>query len=185
MFEMEYDYLIIACGKTNRTCNTPGLSETNHVYFLKSLSDAKKIRTRMLDCFERAANPDLALEEKKRLLNFIIVGGSSTGIEIKFVSELDDFIKVDVKRWYPELVDLSTVSLIDSWNKIMLFYSSDIQNHVEDEFKKKDIRIINKTYVKGIRRNSKNETEVELSNGEVQKYGMMVWSTGDKPLSFI
>ena len=90
-FEMDYDYLIVACGMTNRTFNTPGLSEENRVFFLKSLSDAKKIRSRMIDCFERAANPDLPLDEKKRLLNFMIVGGGPTCIE--FAGELDEFIK--------------------------------------------------------------------------------------------
>lgn len=153
-FEMDYDYLIVACGMTNRTFNTPGLTEDNRVYFLKSLSDAKKIRSRMIDCFERAANPDLPLDEKKRLLNFMIVGGGPTCIE--FAGELDEFIKQDVKKWYPELINLSNVSIIEIAPKVMPSYSTDIQNYVEDEFKKKDIKIMNGTSVKEIRRNDKD-----------------------------
>lgn len=64
-------------------------------------------------------------------------------------------------------------------------YGEDIQDYVEDEFKKKDITIMNKVSVKEIRRNEKDQTEVELSNGEVQQFGMMVWSTGVEPLPFI
>ena len=48
-FEIDYDYLIIACGMKNKTLNTPGLSEANYVYSLKNLSDLKKIRAIVLD----------------------------------------------------------------------------------------------------------------------------------------
>ena len=62
-FDMEYDHLIIACGMTNSIFKTEGVSQDpvinqeNHIYFLKSLSDAKRIRSRLIDCFERASNP--------------------------------------------------------------------------------------------------------------------------------
>ena len=59
--------------------------------------------------------------------------------------ELDEFIKEDVKKWYPELINLSRVSIIEIAPKIMPSYSADIQDyvrHVEDDFKKRDIKII-------------------------------------------
>ena len=42
-----------------------------------------------------------------------------------------------------------------------------------------------KTSVKEIRRNAKDQSEVELSDGSVQQFGMMVWSTGVESLDFI
>lgn len=71
------------------------------MYFLKQLGDARNIRNRLLECFERAANPYLSSEECSRLLSFVVVGGGPTSIE--FAAELHDFLANDVKRWYPDL----------------------------------------------------------------------------------
>ena len=85
-FHQSYDYLMIACGMRSRTFATPGISQENHVYFLKNLWDARNIRTRLIECFERAANPTLPPDEVKRLLTFITVGGGPTSVE--FAGEL-------------------------------------------------------------------------------------------------
>lgn len=71
---------------TNRTFGTPGITEENRVFFLKTLSDSKKIRSRMLDVFEKASSVSIDEEERKRLLNFIIVGAGPTSVE--FAGEL-------------------------------------------------------------------------------------------------
>ena len=85
-FTHQYDYLMIACGMRSRTFNTPGLSEENNVFFLKNLSDARNVRSRLGECFERASSPYIAPDERKRLLTFIIVGGGPTSVE--FAGEL-------------------------------------------------------------------------------------------------
>ena len=58
-FEQKFDYLIIGCGMRNRTFKTPGLAKENHVFFMKNLWDARRVRNRLLECFERASNPVL------------------------------------------------------------------------------------------------------------------------------
>jgi NADH dehydrogenase FAD-containing subunit len=85
----------------NRTFKTPGLSEENHVFFMKNLWDARRVRSRLLECFERASNPVLAADEVKRLLTFVIVGGGPTSVE--FAGELANFAARDAKAWYPDL----------------------------------------------------------------------------------
>ena len=74
-----YDYLILATG-------------AQHAYFghddwepyapgLKTIDDATQLRARILLAFERAeTESDPA--EKRRLLNFVIVGGGPTGVEM-------------------------------------------------------------------------------------------------------
>src|SRR3954449_4072847 len=74
-----YDYLILATG-------------AQHAYFghdewaafapgLKTIDDATYIRRRILLAFEKAeTEPDP--EERARLLNFVIVGGGPTGVEM-------------------------------------------------------------------------------------------------------
>lgn len=83
--------------------------QENHVYFLKQLGDARDIRNRLLECFERASSPFISDKERCRLLSFVVVGGGPTSIE--YAAELHDFLKTDVKRWYPDLQDKVIIRL--------------------------------------------------------------------------
>ena len=70
----------------SRTFKTPGLSEENSVYFMKNLWDARLVRSKLIECFEKASNPRLPEPERRRLLTFVIVGGGPTSVE--FAGEL-------------------------------------------------------------------------------------------------
>lgn len=77
--EVPYDFLVIATGAT-------------HAYFghddwapfapgLKSLDDATAVRRRILLAFEQAETSDDP-HERRRLGNFVIIGGGPTGVEL-------------------------------------------------------------------------------------------------------
>lgn len=59
--------------KVTNTFNIPGVDK--YCFMLKQLSDARNIRQRLLECFERASNPYIEKEERDRLLHFVVVGG--------------------------------------------------------------------------------------------------------------
>ena len=48
---------------------------------LKKIDDATNIRHRLLLAFEKAENAE-SVEEQRRLLTFVIVGGGPTGVEL-------------------------------------------------------------------------------------------------------
>lgn len=79
MFDLNYDILIVAIGSENNTFNTPGVKE--HAHFLKEIPDARRIRSAISDAFESAMIPTQSIEERKRLLHFVVVGGGPTGVE--------------------------------------------------------------------------------------------------------
>lgn len=79
LFDLKYDKLAIAVGCYAQTFNTKGVKE--NAYFLKDVGDARKIRNRVLSCFEAAAFPTTSEEMRNQLLNFAVVGGGPTGIE--------------------------------------------------------------------------------------------------------
>ena len=66
---------------TLRLCSLP----------LQEVSDARKIRNRILANFELATQPGVSRDEQERLLHLVIVGGGPTGVE--FGAEFYDFLK--------------------------------------------------------------------------------------------
>jgi hypothetical protein len=74
-------------------------------------ADAQAIRRKLLLNLVQSDMPGLALEEKKRLLHCVVVGGGPTGVE--FSGELSDFIKTDVVRKFSHVKDDIRVTLIE------------------------------------------------------------------------
>ncbi len=70
-----------------------------YTFPLRKIADARAIRHRIVECFERAASPFSTQEEKIRLLHFAVVGGGPVSVE--FAAELHDFVKSDVSKLYP------------------------------------------------------------------------------------
>ena len=67
---LTYDKLVIAVGCEVADYGIPGVKQ--HCLFLKELSDARKVRQRIIDCFEAASFPTCTPEKRKALLNIIV-----------------------------------------------------------------------------------------------------------------
>lgn len=89
-----YDKLVIAVGSNT---NTHGVDGLEHVHFLKTISDARGIRNKIMDNFERACLPTTTDQERKELLSFVVAGGGPTGVE--FASELFDMLQEDLSPY--------------------------------------------------------------------------------------
>ena len=91
-----YDILVIAAGSTNNYFSTPELEK--YVFTLKSTAQALRIRNEVLDRLERASICRNA-EERKKLLNFTVIGGGPAGVEI--AGAIGEMKKYILKREYP------------------------------------------------------------------------------------
>ena len=49
-----------------------------HAHFLKTVADARRIRARIMACFESANQPGVTPAERRQLLHFCVVGASPT-----------------------------------------------------------------------------------------------------------
>lgn len=116
-YEIPYDMLVIACGARPNTFGIPGVEE--YAYYLKEIWHARRIRNKILENIERACQPGVSEEEKKQLLQIVVVGGGPTGVE--FCAELYDFIKQDLVRIYPKLTQHLNVSLVESREILGMF----------------------------------------------------------------
>ncbi|HEY3369599.1 MAG TPA: NAD(P)/FAD-dependent oxidoreductase [Prolixibacteraceae bacterium] len=104
-----YDYLVIATGVNSNFFGMKNLEE--FAIPMKSASEAMALRNRLLQSFEKAVTMR-DQNERKALLNVIVVGGGPTGVEIAgAILEMKKFV---LHKDYPDLnFDSMQVSLIE------------------------------------------------------------------------
>lgn len=73
---------LIANGIAGSTTRTHGVEGLKYVNYLKSINDARLIRSRVIENFEQACLPTTTDEERRRLLSFVVCGGGPTGVEV-------------------------------------------------------------------------------------------------------
>jgi NADH dehydrogenase len=74
-----FDYLIVATGA--QQAHFGHVNWAQHAHGLKTIDDATFLRCRILLAFEKAETERDA-DERRRLLNFVVVGGGPTGVEL-------------------------------------------------------------------------------------------------------
>ncbi|CAJ1949219.1 unnamed protein product [Cylindrotheca closterium] len=203
-FDVKYDYLCISAGNKTNTFNTPGISEREgkEVFFLKHLYHARKIRNRILECFERASNPKINPEERDRLLSFIVVGGGPTSCE--FTTELYDFLQEDVAKWYPELVKHVKLTLVEAGPGLLGSFHKSLADYYLEKLRQKNIDVKLSMAVTGVEErwyssevaggqagteHAEGEkghyTVASFADGTELPFGAMLWSAGLAPVKFV
>jgi NADH dehydrogenase len=96
--KVSYDYLVFAAGSTS---NFFGNKHIEGVAIpMKNVSEAMGLRNALLSNFERSITC-AGEEEKRELLNIVIVGGGATGVEI--AGALSEMRKFVLSKDYPEM----------------------------------------------------------------------------------
>jgi len=163
-----YDYLIIAAG-------------ASHAYFghdeweplapgLKTIEDALEIRRRVLLAFELAES-QAASGEKQRQLNFVVVGGGPTGVELAgTLAEIarrvlaDEFRSIDPKR--------TTIILLEGGPRILPAYSEDLSRSAEDQLKRLGVEVHTAALVTGVELGAVHLGQTRLPAA------VMLWAAG-------
>jgi NADH dehydrogenase len=139
--EVEYDYLIVAAG-------------ASHAYFghdewksfapgLKTIEDALEIRRRVLLAFELAERRAASSDYKDRdhgQLNFVVVGGGPTGVELAgTLAEIsrqalaNDFRSVDPKR--------TRIVLLEGGPRVLPAYPEDLSRSAEEQLRRLGVEV--------------------------------------------
>lgn len=175
-FRLSYDTLVIAVGSGVNTYGIPGVKE--HALFLKELSDARTIRQRVIECFEKAAQPNIHEEERRRLLQFIVVGGGPTGVE--FAAEMHDFLVEELRKSYGELFSKVKIILLEATDQILSTFDTALSAYTAKLFKRQNIELKTASLVTKIDKKS-----VHLKDGSRIPYGLVVWTAGIGPSVFV
>ena len=92
---LSYDHLVIAMGTRLDHSKIPGMHE--HASPFKYLGDALYLRNQLVRMLEEAeAEGDL--ENRRRLLTFVVAGGGFSGVEC--IAEMNDFLREAVHAYH-------------------------------------------------------------------------------------
>lgn len=170
-----YDILVIAAGSTNNYFSTPELEK--YVFTLKSTAQALRIRNEVLDRLERASICRNA-EERKKLLNFTVIGGGPAGVEI--AGAIGEMKKYILKREYP--------GISRSDMKIILIEGSDaVLGAMSKKCQQKAMQYLNELMVDvrlGTMMESYRDNVLSLSSGEQIPTSVVIWTAGVAAVQF-
>lgn len=169
--EIHYDYLVFATGSNTNFFGNKHIED--NAIGMKSLIEAVQIRNYVVKQFEESLllqNP----EEIKPKLNFVMVGGGPTGVELAGAfAELRKYI---MPKDYPTLPQsLMNVYLIEAGPKLLPSFSETTSQKTLEALQEIGVRVLTNTGVKEY-----DGKTVTLSTGEVIQTQSLLWSAGVK-----
>ncbi len=135
--DLNYDFLVIATGsKTNYFGNKE--IERNSMS-MKTIPQSLNIRSLILENFEQAVlTTDVT--EKNSLINFVLVGGGPTGVEL--AGALAEMKKAILQKDYPDLdIDKMQINLVQSGDRILNTMSEKSSVHAEQFLESLGVKI--------------------------------------------
>jgi NADH:ubiquinone reductase (H+-translocating) len=166
--QIPYDYLVLAGGATVNYFNTPGAAE--HAFPLYTLTNAVKLRNRILERFE-AADRNRALIEDGAL-NFVIVGAGPTGVET--AGALADLFYNLLPRDYHDLAtEKARVILVEMGKEVLAPFKDNLRTYAKQELEQRRVEVRLEQAVAEV-----GGTFVRLKSGEEIKAHTLIWAAG-------
>jgi len=168
---LSFDYLILACGASHSYFGHPEWEE--FAPGLKTLEQATEIRRRILDAFEEAEKePDL--EKQKEWLNFVIVGGGPTGVELAgAIAELGHHtIRKEFRNIDPTH---AKVTVVEAGKRLIAMFDEKLSDRAKQDLEKLGVEIKLDTRVLEVTREG-----VKTSNGDISSR-TVIWAAGVAP----
>lgn len=176
--QIHYDFLVLATGADTNFYDIPGAQE--FCFSLKNLSEALRIRSSVINSFERAIlSPDM--DEMQKLLSFVVVGGGATGVEL--AAELMELVEMLERRYFHRAYDFfrhhhASVTLVNSGQELLSVFSPFLRKTAEQRLRDQGVIVH-----KGSRVTEVSADHIGLANGVQIFSRMIVWTAGVKPVT--
>ena len=167
---LNYDYLIVALGASTGYFGNDQWAK--YAPGLKTLDEATELRRRILLAFERAEIAETP-EEAERWMNFVVIGGGPTGVELAgAVAELaryvlvDEFRNIDTKQ--------ARVHLIEAGPRLVPAFREKQSDYTLHRLEKMGVEVHLNTKVSEIK------ADKVIAGDQSFEVGTVLWAAGVK-----
>lgn len=167
--ELKFDYLVVATGtKTNFFGNK---SIEKNSMAMKTIPQSLNLRSLILENFEQALLTD-DLHEREALMNFVIVGGGPTGVEL--AGALAEIKKGILPKDYPDLdTRRAQINLVQGADRLLPAMSEVASKKAEDFLEKLGVNVWKSIRVTGY------DGKIATTNQDtVFETATLIWAAG-------
>jgi NADH dehydrogenase len=166
--EVDYDYLVLACGVTANYFGIPGAAE--HARTIYTRGAAIRVRDRLLSNLEAFAQG----REQAAEPVVVIVGGGPTGVEM--AGALAELRNTGLPKTYPEVDPRRVrVLLVEMTDEVLGQFHPSLRAYAADALRKRGVDLRLGVAVEEVR-----DDCVVLSDGEHVPSAATIWATGVK-----
>lgn len=173
--EIDYDKLLISTGASYSYFGNDEWGAYSNG--LKNINDALDIRDKILKAFEKAEN-EIDKVTRQRYLNFVVIGGGPTGVEL--AGSIAEIAFKNISDEYRNFnSNDSNVYLIEAGSHILPSYSSKLSDKAYKYLKKMGVVIKTNEKVENI-----EEMIVTTDKGKIESDNI-IWAAGNKASSLV
>ncbi len=168
--KIKYDQLVVSTGSRHSYFGNDSWSEYSNG--LKGINDALQIRERLLRAFEKAEN-EKKIEKRNKYLNFVVVGGGPTGVEM--AGSIAEIAYKNMKEEFRNFKSSdANVYLIEATEKILPMYSDRLSGKAEKYLIDFGVQV--RTNEKVI----KIENDLVVTDKESIETDNVIWAAGNE-----
>ena len=168
--EIPYDYLVVAAGTRHSYFNHPEWETI--APGLKSITDAIRLRQRILSAFERAEQEDDA-KERAAWLTFVIVGGGPTGTEL--AGMLPTIAMHTLPREFRRIAhETARVVLLEGGPRVLPSYPEPLSEHARRDLINLGVEVRTDALVTLVDRGV-----VQIGGSETIRSNTVIWAAGN------
>jgi NADH dehydrogenase len=166
---LEYDYLVLATGSKTNFFGNKSIEE--HAMEMKTIPQSLNIRSLTLENFELALLTS-DIEERTALMNFVIVGGGPTGVEL--AGALAEMKKGILPKDYPDLdIRQMQINLVQGADRLLDAMSTKASKKAEDFLVGLGVNVWKNVHVTNYDGNT-----VTTNTNEIFKAATVIWAAG-------
>ena len=167
---LSYDQLVIATGSLHSYFGNDSWS--NYSQGLKGINDALVIRENLLKAFEKAEN-ELDNEIKQEYLNFVVIGGGPTGVEM--AGSIAEIAYKNLNKEFENFnSDDPNVYLIEANSKLLPMFSNKLSDKTEKYLFDFGVQVLKDEKVESV------SDHIVQTNKQTIKSRNIIWAAGNE-----